>query len=124
MEENISDNNVFLDNNIEEARPLSSSTTHQSSLSRQQQLQKKTTSSFTDRTNKLLHYLVGVTICGAIIVFVPSWMVILRHPSANLENDYEMGTSRIKTTLRSGGSINSQDDRIIGGQGGTRRRPC
>jgi len=115
MEENISDNNVFLDNNIEEARPLSSSTTHQSSLSRQQQLQKKTTSSFTDRTNKLLHYLVGVTICGAIIVFFPSWMVILRHPSANLENDYEMGTSRIKTTLRSGGSINSQGDRIIGG---------
>ena len=80
---------------------------------------KKATSSFNDdRTNKLLHYLMGITICGAIL----SWMVI-RHNlitsgGSSAENDSSwMGTSRMQPKLRSSAAyqdiINS---RISGGE--------
>ena len=61
--DNSKDSDVFLDN--EEAH-------HPLTLTLPTKKKKATSSSFTDRTNKLLHYLVGITICGAILVFFPS----------------------------------------------------
>ena len=75
---------------------------------------KATTSSFTDRTNKLLHYLVGITICGALFAFFPSWMVILHGSSS-----WMSGTSRIKQPKLRSSSAATQDNnksRINGGE--------
>jgi hypothetical protein len=93
---------VFLDN--EEAHPLTLPAN----------TKKKATSSFTDRTNKLLHYLVGITICGALFAFFPSWMVILHGSSS-----WMSGTSRIKQPKLRSSSAATQDNnksRINGGE--------
>eukprot|EP00984_Skeletonema_dohrnii_P017268 scaffold7823_cov87-Skeletonema_dohrnii-CCMP3373.AAC.1 len=75
-------NNIIqIDTNYdEEARPLThpsraSSTSTEPSTTKQ----KKTGG----RNNKLLHFLVGITIFGAVIVFVPSWSIIIQPPDGD-----------------------------------------
>jgi len=91
--------NIQILDDVEEARPLTSS-----SQSPRQPL----TKSFRDRTNKLLHYLIGITIIGAVIVFFPSyWTVVLQSTSGsggNTNSDDNggiFGSSRISKLRRS-----------------------
>ena len=92
---------------LEEARRLTTS---------RQPLKK----SFADRNNKLLHYLIGITILGGVIVFFPSWTVIIQTAtSGNNTSDTGggiFGSSRISKLRRydiTGEYVSGRKDEVL-----------
>eukprot|EP00985_Skeletonema_marinoi_P001168 scaffold469_cov78-Skeletonema_marinoi.AAC.1 len=100
----------------EEARPLTHPSRISTSTEPSTTKQKKT-----GRNNKLLHLLVGITIFGAVIVFVPSWSIIIRPPdgengSSSRINKLRASSQDAAYSITKGGRQQDDNDGLLAAQ--------